>query len=193
MESAIEIVLLVIIAPFLEWLLTAVIGAIIAKWKWHPLKNQFDKTIANTSVNSFVMIVDAATKATQIVAVVFATLGYICAILLPILLFVSKQVTIVGTIFCALIFQAIILPLFLLSIHSITKKIYFSEKYILVKSFIYFKKVSFSQIVTVTETAYNPAIPMLLIRYNQRKREKKIKIAKTFGNYDLAKKRLIIE
>lgn len=189
MELALEIILWGIAAPILEGLI-AIISVIATKCKWHPLKKKFDKTITEASDDAFVMTADSDTKAVQILALVFATLGFAFAIAFPIILYVTKQANTVEIIIAALMFHAVMLPMFLWALHSTTKKIYFSESDILVKSAIYLKKISFTQIVEAGETAYTRAIRMLIIKYNSGKHQKIFKIKKTFGNCELAKKRL---
>lgn len=188
MALPIEIILVVIVAPILEALLTAIFGVIEARWRWHPLKNKFDTTIAEATDKSFVMMADADTKAVQIFALVCAIIGYILGILLSILLFVKKKAESTDAILIALTFQVVMLPMLLCALHYTTKKIYFSEKHIVVKSLIYFKKITVDSIVEVTETDYTPAIKMLLIECNNKK---SIKIKQNFGNYELAKKRFV--
>ena len=190
MELFLEIIFLCIFAPIFAGL-TPIFSVIAAHRKWHPLKNKFDKTITDATDHSFVMTADADTKSVQIVALVFASLGFAFAIAFPIILYASAQVDTVNIIIAALMFYAVMLPLFVWALHSTTKKIYFSESEIIVKSAIYLKKISFDQIVKAGETAYTRAIRALLIMYNCGKRQKTLTIKKTFGNYELARKRLL--
>lgn len=191
MDLALEIILWSIAAPVLEGILIAFFGVIATKWKWHPLKNKFNKTITDASEKSFVMAADADTKAVQILALIFASLGLAFAIVFPILLYVNKQANTIEIIATALLFHSIMLPLFLWALHSATKKIYVSESNIFVKSAIFLKRIQLCQIVEVAETAYTPAMKMLLMKYEHGKHENSLKIKETFGNYELAKKLLL--
>ena len=188
MDLVIEIIVWVIVAPILEIILTAIFGVIAARWKWHPLKNKFDKTVMDATDNIFVMMADSDTKAAQVVGLTFAIFGYVLGIVLSVMVYFSKLAKLSDSIIIAIMFQALILPMLISSLHYTTKKIYFSETEIVVKSFVYCKKFQIEQIYEVTETNYAPAMLMLLIEFNN---EKKLKIKQNFSNYELAKKRLL--
>lgn len=186
MELVFEIIMWVVVAPIVEILLWAISIFIAKRWKWHPLKNKFEKTVANTSDKTFVMIADSSTKAVQILGLVCAIFGYVLGIALPIMMCFTEQFVWSDFIILTLTFQVLLLPLLIISLHCTTKKIYFSESEIIIKSITYFKKIDISQIEEVSETNYSQTILMLLIKYDN---SKKIKIKQNFGNYDLAKKR----
>ena len=189
-EFVIEFILVVFFAPILEIVLTAIGSAIASKWKWHPIKNKFDKTVANATDDTFVVVTSAEMKTLCTIGLSFAIFGYVMGIILPIALYVSKQARLVDMIIAAITFQVVILPMLLIALHYTTKKIYFFKEEIVVKSLIYVKKISFSQIVnaSVTETQFTPSITILVITY---KNDRKLKIQQNFGNYELAKKRFI--
>lgn len=186
MDLFIEIIMWVVVATIVEILVWA-IGIFIAKrWKWHPLKNKTEKAVADITDKTFVMIADSDTKAVQILALVFAILGYVLGIALPVIMYVIKQVEWLDFIILMLTFQALLLPMLIAALHYTTKKIYFSDDEIIIKSITYFKKICINQIEEVSETNYSPAILMLLIKYDN---SKKFKIKQNFINYALAKKR----
>lgn len=186
MELVFEIIMWVVVALIVEMLIWAISIFIAKRWKWHPLKNKFEKTVANTADKTFVMIADSSTKAVQILALVCAILGYVLGIAFPIMMYFTKQFEWSGFIILTLTFQVLLLPLLIICLHCTTKKIYFSESEIIIKSITYFKKIDISQIEEVLETNYSQTILMLLIKYDN---GKKFKIKQNFGNYDLAKKR----
>ena len=189
-EFVIEFVLWVFVAPVLEAILTVIISAIASKWNWHPIKKKFDKTITDATLDAFVMAPNSETKSLSIMVLSFAIFGFVLGIALPIGLYFGGDVTVVGAILMAVIFQAVLLPVLLASLHYTTKKIYFSNNEIVVKSLIYVKKIVFSQIEEVTESLGEPAILTLTIVL---KSGKKLIIRYNYGNYDLAKERFIAE
>lgn len=188
MDLVIEIVMWVVVAPILEFLLTGIAVYISKRWKWHPLKKIYDKQATEATDTRFIMMSNHDIKSTQIFALVCAALGFILGIALFPIAYASKNMSLHDFIFAEIGYQAVVLPMLLCALHYTTKKIYFFENDIVIKSVIYFKRVSFDQIMIVTESNYTKVCLMLVIIYNKKK---KVKINQNFINYDLAKKRFI--
>ena len=188
MDLVIEIVMWVVVAPILEFLITGIVVFIAKRWKWHPLKKIYDKQATEATDTRFIMMSNPDIKSTQIFALVCAVLGFILGIAIFPIAYASKNMSLYDFIFAEISYQVVVLPMLLCALHYTTKKIYFFENDIIIKSFVYFKRVSFDTIITVTENNYTKICLMLVIIYNKKR---KVKINQNFVNYDLAKKRFM--
>ena len=193
MDIAIEIIMLIFVAPLIEILLTAFGSFIANRIKWHPFKEKFNRQVEGATDAVFTMTYNPETKAALVFALVCAILAFILNIVLYTGVYASNGMALTDYIIVEIVSQALILPMLLCALHYSTKKFCFTENEIIIKSAIYFKRVRFGQITSVTEINHSKLYLALKIEYNKEQKNKskirKFKIVQTFGNYERAKKR----
>lgn len=193
MDFLIEIILLIFVAPLIEILLTLLASFLGNKNKWHPVKEKFDSQIEESTDTVFAMPHNPETKVAMIFALVCAILIFIINIVVYTVAYVLKRMTLHDYIILEVVSQALLFPILLWALHYATKKFYFIDNEIIIKSAIYIKRVQFEQITSVTEINHSRLYLALKVTYNKVQNDKcktkTFKIVQTFGNYERAKKR----
>ncbi len=193
MDIAIEIIMLVIVAPLTEILITALGFFITDRIKWQPFKEKYDRQVEQATDTVFTMTADPGTKLALTFALICAIFVFILNLVLYTVIYVSKGMQLNDYIIIEVVSQASVLPMLLCVLHFATKKICFIDSEIIVKSAIYVKHVNFEQITSASEIKYTKLYLALKITYNKvrkgKNKVKTIKLVQTWVNYERAKKR----
>ena len=191
MDIAIAIIMLIFVAPLLEFLLTALASYIADSTQWQLFKEEFDRQTEDATDTAFIMAPNPETKGFYVFMLVAAVVVFIINLALYTVMYALDGMGLNDYIIIEIVSQALLLPMLLGVLHCATKKFYFADNEITIKSAIYVKRVQFEQITSVAEIQHTRIYLALKITYKKIKNNKikAFKIAQTFGNYECAKKR----
>lgn len=179
-----EIILLIVVAPLLEILITLVAEKINFNKRWSHCESACNKAVENATADSFVLMLNHDVRPIVLLGIIGFGLLMLLGLILNLIMYIQRQMTLVDFIATNIIYNAVFAPCLLIMIVAYSRKIFFNNGIIQVKTLFRVKKIDLENIDKVLSKKYISQNNNRILIYVKGKRF--IKITHSNLNYNLA-------
>lgn len=174
--------LLIILYPILEYVISALIDKIYRERKWHPFEQEYNQATQDGNATAFSMLPAPATKESILAGIIGFALIWLLGVLFAFIGKITGEITFWEAVALGCIFSVLCSPFIILFLHNFTRKIYVCNTTIFLKSYFVKKQVNFADIVQITKKKYpdNPSVTHIIIKTSKNT----IRIPNHYSNYD---------